>query len=240
MVGRMIEARYDLKYEIAGHDFYTWLVMAKARGAECVVFGIDDPKTGKWPGEEVIRRFRSIIEPGPAFAGLSYRIGEGGALKMGSPHMMHLVEFMKLGGRFERLLSVRPAQSARYTVTLRREPRVPVMNSNEEAWRRFADEIGAFVIEDHSAEEMHIHAKMALYAGAEMNFGVVNGPTHLCGLSPYPVTIFKANVSAPNLAKHGVPTGSQYRWAMPGQSLVWQDDTYDNLMRWFEGARYAA
>ena len=230
----MIEARYDLATEIAGHDFYTWLVIAASRGAERVVFGIDRPKETKWPRETVLQRFRSIMEPGPALARLPYRIGTGGTAGFASPHMMDLVPFCKAGGKIARLRSVRPPGDVRFTVTLRHEPRIRDMNSDAGAWRRFAAEIGAEVIEDYNDAPIELHEKLALYAGARMNFGVVNGPMHLLTLTEYPVTIFKANVSAPNLAKHGIPTATQLPWARPHQRLVWEDDTYDNLMRYFE------
>lgn len=240
MGGTVIEARYDLATEIAGHDFFTWLVVAAARGAERVVFGIDRPKETKWPRDVVLQRFRSIMEPGPALAGLSYRFGDGGASGYASPHMMHLVPFCKTGGKIVRLRSAMPPGRARYTVTLRHEPRVPVMNSDEAAWRRFAEAIGAVVIEDYNDEPVHLHDRLSLYAGAEMNFGVVNGPMHLLTLTEYPVTIFKANVSASNLAKHGIPTGTQLPWARPHQRMIWEDDSHDNLMRRFESQRSVA
>jgi hypothetical protein len=237
----VIEARYDLAFEIAGHDFYSWLVVAAARGARQIVFGIDRPKENKWAAETVLRRFQSIIEPGPALAGLPYRLGAGGTLGMSSPHMLDLVAYCQRNGTaFRRLSSVLPRGTAQFTVTLRREGRVPVMNSNEGAWRRFAEAIGAVVIADYDDAPLHLHRKLALYAGAEMNFGVVNGPMHLLTLTHCPVTIFKANVSASNLKKHGIPTGSQLPWAGPGQRLVWEDDDYDNLMRHFDAQHAAA
>ena len=55
----LVEGRYDLRNEIAGHDFFTWLVIAKARGMQQVVFGIDSPKTNKWPTKIVMKHMWS-------------------------------------------------------------------------------------------------------------------------------------------------------------------------------------
>lgn len=230
----LMEARYDIAKEIAGHDFYSWLVVAKSKGADKIVFGIDNPKETKWSKEVVLERFRSIMEPGPAMVGLKYRIGNGGEVNVASPHMMDLVKFCKSGGKIHRLKSVYSLAVERFTVTIRHEPRILEMNSNQEAWRKFAESIGATVFEDYNDMPLALNTKLAIYSQADMNFGVVNGPMHLLTLSEYPVTIFKANVSASNLAKHGIPTGSQLPWAKENQRMVWEDDSYDNLMRYFE------
>lgn len=229
----MIEARYDIAFDIANHDFYSWLVVAKARGAEGIVFGIENPKTTKWTSEHALERFKSIIEPGPALAGLPYRIGSGGLWKFASPHMMDLVPFCQRN-KIVRLKSPVPAVMVEYTVTIRNEPRIKDMNSNQAAWRRFATEISAVVIEDQYDLPMHLYERMAFYSGAKMNFGVVNGPMHLLSLTEYPVTIFKANVSKSNLEKHLVPFGTQPPWFLNNQELVWENDNYDNLMRYFD------
>lgn len=232
----MIEARYDLAFDICGHDFYSWLAVAKARGAERIVFGVQNPKTTKWNQLHVLERFESIIEPGPALAELPYRFGNGGFWKFASPHMMDLVPFCQRN-KISRLKSpLRKFTGIKYTVTIRNEPRIKDMNSNQEAWRRFADEIGATVIEDQYDELIHLHERMAIYADAEMNFGVVNGPMHLLSLTEYPVTIFKANVSRPNLEKHLVPFGTTPPWFLENQKLLWIDDSYDNLIRNFEAS----
>lgn len=231
----MTSARYDLGYEIAGHDFYTWLVMAVAKGATRVVFGTRRVKETKWTAEHVLERFRSIIEPGPALAGIKYSIGYGGETNFSSPHMKDLVKFCKTS-KIHRLKTVLEPENlgSYYTVTIRNEPRILDMNSDQAAWRKFAREIGAVVVEDNYDVPMELHKKVAIYAGAKMNFGVVNGPMHLLTLTEYPVTIFKANVSAPNLAKHSVPFGTTPKWFRENQKLIWEDDRYDNLMREFE------
>lgn len=231
-----MEARYDLKYMIAGFDFYHWLVTARERGATKIVFGINDPKENKWQREEVIRRFHSIIEPGPALAKLEYRIGDGGSLNIATSHMRDFVLFCrKNGNEFKRLESPnKSSEKIEFTVTIRNEPRIPDRNSNIPAWEKFAQEIGATIIEDYADKEISLLRRMEIYSGARMNFGVPNGPMQLLMLTEYPVVMFKTNMNAKAMMNHEVPFGTQLSWARKNQFLVWEDDNYDNLMRWFD------
>lgn len=225
--------RYDLAYDIASFDFYTPLVIAAEKGATEVVFGIDSPKQNKWSADIVLKRFHSIIEPGPALLGLPYRIGEGGERPQ-TPHMKSLVEWCRQGKSFPRLKTVLPPGNAKYTVTLRRDQRLRDRNSDEKSWRRFADQIGALVIEDYDVDPIGLHERFALYAGAEMNFGIPNGPMHLILLSDYPLAMFKCNHCAGAFANCGIAFGEQWSWHRENQFAVWEMDDYGTLMRWFE------
>lgn len=228
----MISARYDLAEDIASFDFFSWLVMVAAKGASEIVFGVDRVKTTKWPLDVVKRRFESIIAPGPALLGLPSRTGDDGE-RMMHPHMRELVEFVRQGNTFPRLSSVLPPAYVRYTVTLRRDRRIPERNSNEIAWRKFAAEIGALVIEDYEVKPIGLHERMALYAGAEQNFGVPNGPLHLALLSDHPVMMFDCQKSAGGYAKCGMEFGSQCPWSGPHQRLIWEPDDLQVLRKHF-------
>ncbi len=235
-------AQRNLQYDIASFDFYTWLVLVKARGAKGIVFNIDNPKTTKWPVHEVMRRFHSIIEPGPEFAGLPSRIGYDGELGFANPSIseQELIAHINGGGKFELLRSVLPPRDVEYTVTIRDETRMPSRNSNVDAWRRFAAQIGALVIEDYGNQQIDIRERFALYAGARMNFGVVNGPMNFASLGGCPVAIFRAIAQAPSFRRFGIEVGGRYPWMGPNQWLVWEEDAYDNLMRWFDEWKAAA
>ena len=75
---------------------------------------------------------------------------------------------------------------------------------------------------------MHIHDRMALYAGAEMNFGVTNGPMGMLYLTDYPYTVFDCLTNAKGFASHGIAVGGQIPWANDNQRLVWdKQDTLD-------------
>ena len=226
-------ARYDISRSIAGFDFFNWLVQEKAAGATEIVFGgVNQPKDHKWSRAEVLRRFESILLPGPALAGLPCRVGDGG-VERGSVLTQDLVQWCRKHGRPPRLTSVLPPGKARFTVTLRRTERSPNRNSDEDVWREFAAEIGATVIEDYAVQTVHLHERVALYAGAEMNLFVTNGPAGLCSLTPYPMMMFDCDIAMGPNGRYGVPFGTDYLWMMPNQCLVWEAATAETIRRHF-------
>lgn len=199
-----------------------------------------NPKTNKWPVEESRKRVESYILPGPALAGLPCREGTDGDDNICGQDLAHIIAYCKAGGRFERLKSVLPPSRERYTVTLRQSANLSHRNSEQVAWRVFAADIGAYVIEDYDVKPISLHERMALYAGAEMNFGVLNGPVALCHLADYPVMIFRADSQAKLLRSRGVKDGGKFPWMLPHQHLIWQDDMIDSL-RWnFAMLKHAA
>lgn len=226
-----MKALYDLNQRIAGFDFYPWLVMQAAHGATEIVFDTRMPKLDKWPLETVMRRFESILWPGPALLGLPCSIGTQGK-QLAPYHQKDLVRLVNEGMEVPRLKSVLPPGKERYTVTLRRTQRSPGRNSREEDWRSFASEIGARIIEDYDVEPIHLHERMALYAGAEMNFFVTNGPVMLCFLSEYPAMGF--DVQASPMVNLGVPFGEPYPFLLPQHRQIYEADTLENIRKHFE------
>lgn len=209
----------------ATFDFFTWLVNVKKRGAKRIIVSDRVVRTKKFPEHVIRQRIASIVMPGPALAGLPVDRGEHGIV-IGSYRMNELASL----GKFERLRSVLPPRPVRYTVTLRNYGHRAYRNSDQAVWREFAARIGAVVIEDYEDKPIHLYERVALYAGAEMNFGVTNGPIWLLFLSPYPVTMFDCDVNAPLWQEHGIKPGSQLPWALPNQKLVWKRPTIDDLM----------
>ena len=209
----------------ATFDFSTWLVNVKKRGAKRIVIYDRVVRTKKFPEDVIRRRVETIIMPMPALAGLPCSRGDQGVI-IGTYRMNELAAL----GEFERLQSVLPPKSERYTVTLRNYPHRANRNSDEKLWRDFAKNIGARLIPDFVDEPIHLHERMALYAGAEMNFGVTNGPVWMLFLSPYPVTMFDCSINAPLWLEHGIKEGRQLPWALPHQRLVWKRPTMDDLM----------
>lgn len=226
-------ARYDLSARIVSFDFSSWLVMAAAKGATKIVFAnLDRIRSKKWPRDIAIKRFESILWPMPALLGLETSISDTGGEEMPfSTDPSALVAWVKSGKTFPRYRSVLPAGTERYTVTLRKDWRLPGFNSNEVAWRRFAEQIGARVIEDYDVDQLPLHERFALYAGAVMNFGTVTGPTHLVTLSHHPAMIFRANHHAHGFSGVGIANGGNYPWALPGQCLIWEDDSFEVITR---------
>jgi hypothetical protein len=226
-------ARYDLRCELATFDFYNWLPMAAACGATEVVFGTRGWRDSIWPVPVLRKRFETIIAPGPALLGLPSREGDDGE-PIGPSKLKHFIAFVR-ENPFPRLRSVLPPGNVRYTVTLRHQDRKsPFRNSNQAAWRQFARDISAFVIEDYDDRPIHLHERMALYAGAEMNFGVSCGPMFMCSVSEYPCMIFNYGKLRTFLEKIGLTYGAPMPWCGRDQITIWENDDVDTIRRHFE------
>lgn len=229
-----MKALYDLSNKIAGFDFYPWLVMQAQAGATEIVFNKRNPNTKKWPIEIIRRRFDSILWPGPALLGLQASIGTDG--EHPAPyHMRDLVRLSRDGVQFPRLRSILPPGKERYTVTLRNTQRSETRNSNEAAWRTFAQEIGAHIIEDYDTQAIGLYERMALYAGAEMNFFVTNGPMILCALSEYPFMAFDYQKSSMRGA--GLQPGEKYPFCLPQHHMIYEPDDLDVIHKHFNAWR---
>lgn len=136
------------------------------------------------------------------------------------------------------------------TVTIRQAVYWPDRNSQLDVWMAISDRIerlGWRVVwvpdADHPAVPWanvyapamtDIDLRMALYEGAAMNFGVVNGPMALCYLSRARYRVFKPVVpSCPSttlefLRRNGVREGDQ----MGGDGrLIWAQDNFDVILR---------
>lgn len=233
-----MRALYDLGRYLTSFNFFEWLVQAEADGATRVVFDARRIRSDKWPANVARLRFESICEPGPALIGLPHETitgGDGSAMArdFGEPGGRRLVRFVKSGRKFKRLATVKPPGTARYTVTLRKTQRAPGRNSEDGVWRDFARGIGALVIPDYEETAIHLHDRMALYAGAEMNFFCSNGPGILCSLSKYPCMMFNTHHARESLLADGMKEGEQYPWMLENQRAIWEQATGESLMRHF-------
>jgi hypothetical protein len=230
-----MRALYDCGKYLTSFNFYEWLIQAAARGATKVVFDIRGIRGDKWPTEVSRQRFYSILQPGPALAGLGQETFDHStqsptnARDICKPGGGELVRFIRSGRPWRRLKSVKPAGTERYTVTLRKTQRSPARDSDEEVWREFAAEIGARVIPDYDVEPMHLHERMALYAGAQMNFFVSNGPGILCSLTEYPCMLFNTHHARESLLGDGMAEGEQYPWMGANQRAIWELATPEAL-----------
>lgn len=232
-----MRALYDLSRYLTSFNFFEWLVQAEADGATSVVFATAGMRANKWAEPIARERFRSICVPGPALIGLPHEtvdVAPPDAVDLWKPGGGGLVRFCREGRTFRRLRSVKPAGTAPYTVTLRRTQRAPRRNSDEPVWRDFAREIGARVIPDYEAERIHLHDRMALYAGARMNFFCSNGPGILCSLSEYPCMMFNTHHARESLLGDGMAEFEQYPWMLPNQRAIWEEATPESLRRHFD------
>lgn len=228
-----MKVRYDLSRQPCNFNFLEFLVAFVTRGATEVC--LDDSRgfVLKYGRQDSELRLHNIVLPACALAGVPVKFGTEGV--GGDYHISAVLAAYREVGHIKKLQSVRPPKNVRYTVTLRDYGGLqPARNSNIEAWERFASDIGALVIPDFYTKPIGLHERMALYAGAEMNFHVGNGPAALCYFSDAPFLGFWHHVSKNYHRDHGFPHGSQLPWLNDRQKFVWVDDTYENIKREWE------
>jgi hypothetical protein len=230
-------ARYDLSQDINSHDFYHWAIVVAAMGACEIVYDLSKGfRPSGWPDDQSVERYRTIVRPGAALAGLPSREGIDGThipglYKLKNAHKWALAN---PNASLPRLKSILPPKNVRYTVTLREQVLVDLhRNSNLQAWMKFADKIGAYVIRDYIVEPIDLYERFALYAGAEMNFGVDNGPMSICQMSPYPCMAFKYHCNQQYLERCGVTFGGKFAWCGRDQLMYWEDDSLQNIWQRF-------
>ena len=135
-------------------------------------------------------------------------------------------------------------------------------NSNLDAWGRFAGSLDKniyfpVVIRDTEVglgllppqlnglvifpeAPWNIEIRVALYELCYLNMSVNNGPAALCvfnELTRYLRFKMVTSVGATTetfFRSHGLEPGSQFWFAKPYQRIVWEDDSYDVLVREFE------
>lgn len=235
----MKAALYDLKLIDCPttYDYFVWLTQIRAMGYDHVVYDTSEFRHIKHPGglAEAKARFENFIWPSTKFAGLSCSLGNQGD-RVGNCSIPDLIKLVP-SGDIPRLKSIKPPANVKYTVTLRQMAFKPGRNSNLDVWKAFARWIGAHLIEDHFVQPISMAERMSLYAGAEMNFGIMGGPMALLLWTPYAFRTV-CPPSSPYLTRsmgsHGMHVGKQWPFQLPNQKLVWEEQTLDNLMRMFE------
>jgi len=239
--------RYDLRDDINSHDYFHWLVAGKALGMTEVVLDISRGfRDSKWSLKDSWERYRSIVKPGAALAGLPSREGTDG-VRLADYKLQYLVRFVRKAKNppLPRLHSVLPPrQGIKYTVTLRQQPKVHLhRNSNIMAWMKFADAIGAYLIPDYVVEPIDLYERMAIYAGAEMNFGTDNGPMTILSFTDYPFMAFGYGQNTKYLGKCGLHPPEKFPWCRDNQYMFWEDGDLGNIWHRFDewkNARTAA
>jgi hypothetical protein len=235
-----MKARYDLLERINSHDFYQWLFVANHMGMKEVVFGLHHSwRRSLWPEDETLERYRSIVRPGPELFGFKCSEGDDGET-IASEKLQDTIRYARTHKKLKKLVPVVQPGSARYTVTLRQQCRVHLhRNSTVSAWLSFARKIGAIVLMDYIVQPIPLKDRFALYAGAEMNFGVDNGPMTVLTMTALPCMVFKYRGNVQYLSKCGLIEPQQFPWCGPNQMMFWEDDTEENIWRRFEWWRNA-
>jgi hypothetical protein len=173
----------------------------------------------------------------------------------------HDVPLLKPSAEAWTAVGILARKGAYVTITLREAAYSGHRNSNMDQWLPFAEYLTAngerviFVRDTRYATEgitgyetcpaasIDIDARCALYEGARTNIFVANGPwslalfgtrpwlmfCELSGMDPYP-----PNTDSWWRTFHGIGQGEQFPWAHPTQRVVWQRDTFANLVKAWE------
>jgi len=244
---------YDLSKQPTTYDFATFAVLAKSLGYDHVHFVADQGMAAtKYSPSIGWRRFGNILIPLCALARLDYTVGgklEGVSIE----HKMGLINrIFDETGKIEKLCATYKLDELDYvTITMRDSFRNEWRNSNKEAWAKFKKHLeseGKRVIMLPECEHapLDVEQRMALYCGATMNYGVNNGPMVLCLLSDAPyinINFNPVNTTGRgyNMEKlldwHGFPVGSQVHFKHDRQIIVYEPDTFENLVRAHEAMR---
>ncbi len=247
----MTHAIYDLCKYPTTYDFAGWAVNARTHGITDVHFIIDGP-IAHWKYSEDIawKRFATILLPICRLARLAYTVGGRVPGPEFSYHGGHINALYKKLGRLEKLRPTVGADAGDYvTITLRESFRNKHRNSNLPAWAAFADylrqkKITVIVIPECEDAPINLEHRMALYSGARMNMGVAQGPMALCVFSDAPYITLNQNPKDESgkgqydidrlLVKTGFPPGSQYAFRTDRQILIWEPDSFENIVRSYE------
>ena len=239
----LVKSIYDLSNSPASFNFMEFLGAAVALGANHVCFDTRKGVQLKYSEGETAERISSILIPCCDIMGVSWS-DDHDELNAEDPanlidpgyHFSAMLYAWRKTGRmgFVKHWPSLSEPAPQYTVTLRNYDRFEFRNSDVKAWERFALAIGAHIIPDYGDEKIPFEKKVALWANAKMNFFVNNGPANICYLSDFPYLSFFKWFDKPYHEAMGFSDGSQFPWATSNQRLLWEMDSYDNLMRAFE------
>ena len=214
-------AFYDLTKNPMNVNAACFLAAAKAYGATHVRVGSSGRPKAKYDIADTARRLETIVAPLVDAMGMTWGPGVGG-VNPGHTLADARRAWKETGtiGKFQS-----PRGTAKYTVTIRDYPRYPYRNSDRLVWMPFAEEIGAVVIDDFYKVPIAHDERLALYAGAEMNYFVSNGPAALCIFSDFPYRYFVTD-HKDDAVKDGV---GPFPWATDNQKIFWGHPTLEEL-----------
>lgn len=245
-------AIYDLCKHPTTFDFASWACYARTCGTEKVHFIIDGPiAQWKYPADIAWKRFANILIPLCKLAGLEYSVGGRIDGKTFSYMAGHLNKLYKQLGRIHKLKHTQiPLRSPYVTITLRESFRNRFRNSNVAEWEKFrkwleGKNVDVEVLPECENAPINLEYRMGLYAGAQMNFGVGNGPMALCVFSEAPYLLLNLCPDPGEervqydqkklLERQGFPEGSQFAFKNDRQLLVYEPDSFENIVLAYEG-----
>lgn len=197
------------------------------------VYGAWKPKD--YSMKQAEERWHSIVEPAAGLFGLTYSIGKPKGIEV--PHILRTaIDVYNQSGSLGKI-PVQCVPKDYITLTLRKS-RNPERDSNEEEARKFAKRCDrkVIIIPDNEGSILSLQDRMQLYAGAFMNFMVINGTATLCFHSDAPYVCMRTigceksgSTSPKSSALNGITPGFQFPWANANQKLSYLDDTCENL-----------
>ncbi len=247
-----MRAVYHLGKYPTTYDFASWACYARTMGEDHVHFIIDGP-IAHWKYSEDIawKRWATILLPLCRLAGLTYSVG--GVMQGNEyPYLPgKLNSLYKEKGSIEKLKSTRDyGKTGHVTITLRDSFRNRYRNSNREAWGRAEKWLSGkgyqvAVFPECEQSPIDLELRMSIYASAQMNLGIANGPMSLCLFSEAPYISLNQTPEVPPgevvqydqkrlLEKQGFPPGSQFAFRNERQKLVYEPDSFENIVRHFE------
>lgn len=231
---------YDLSNRPASFDFVTCCAIAMTCGTKHVRFVYGQWKQKNYTIEQAEERFKSIVEPAVSLWGMDYTIGKREGTEY--PHMLrNAIETYKIFGRLNKIEY--PVKPRGYITITLRNSRNPERNSKDDEWMRFASrcKTKAIIIRDNEDRPLELGDRMKLYAGAQMNFGVINGTMTLCFHSDAPYICMRtigcerSGSTSPEFSRgNGITPGFQFPWANAAQRLSYLDDTCSNIEQEWE------
>lgn len=238
---------YPLDQYPTTFDMTAWAVIARTNGCDHVRFRLNGKIDSRKYSEEIAwRRFGNILVPLCKLAGMTFSVGEGGNGRVFKYIYGHVEQCYREHGRIDLLKSTMPYKDKGYvTITLRDSFRNTFRNSNLEAWRRVEKTlkdrgVRVIVFKDCEVAPLSLEYRLAAYLNADMNLGVSNGPMTLCHFSAAPYITLNMAAKRPDgdegydpealMASSGFPHGSQFSFRNDRQLLVWEPDTYENIM----------
>jgi hypothetical protein len=225
---------WSLEDSIPSFDFATAVVILKTTGHDSVLFHFGDSLHAlKHNQSEVWSRLKNLLIPLADLAGLKWRISRETEPYIGLCPYGRIQTLYRDQGIWKFPL-LKSAFSGYVTVTLRNMKRELQRNSSPD-WERVIKEINRPVIV--MRDDMTIEERMRLYSGAYMNLGVNTGPMALCHFSEAPYLTFNFGVDEHSrnvVVKSGLSSGSQFDFRNEKQLLVWEPDTYETVMKYYQ------
>jgi hypothetical protein len=217
-------AHYDLQKCPASFDFTIFLSVASSYGCTHVRFS----HYGEWKRKDYSdpeMRVKTILEPMCALIGMDYSFGEPEGTEYGYMYS-DINRAFKENGRVGKIKSLLPPKEGDYvTFTIRNSERRQDRNTNIIEWEDFFDGKGWNVvyIKDYSDQPIHLHDRIALYAGARVNFFGHTGCSQLCMISDFPyLMVLQHNDRTEKMwLDHGMYKDRQLPFANRNQRIYW-------------------